>query len=108
MEIIGIGTDIVECVRIARMVEDHGELFLQRVYTPREVRYCQERKRSYEHFAGRGRRKRRFSSALAPAGARGCAGRIWRFATMKMAPRKSTSAAPPRNERWFSKFRIFC
>jgi holo-[acyl-carrier protein] synthase len=53
MEIVGIGTDIVECVRIARMVEEHGELFLQRVYTPREIRYCQERKRSYEHFAGR-------------------------------------------------------
>jgi holo-[acyl-carrier protein] synthase len=35
------------------MVEEHGELFLQRVYTPREIRYCQERKRSYEHFAGR-------------------------------------------------------
>jgi holo-[acyl-carrier protein] synthase len=53
MEIVGIGTDIVECVRIARMIEQHGELFLRRVYTPREIRYCQARKRSTEHFAGR-------------------------------------------------------
>src|SRR5271154_3117643 len=53
MEIVGIGTDIVECVRIGRMVEEHGELFLQRVYTPREIRYCQERKNANEHFAGR-------------------------------------------------------
>src|SRR5918912_2159606 len=53
MEIVGIGTDIVECVRIARMIEQHGELFLNRVYTEREVRYCQGRKHSTEHFAGR-------------------------------------------------------
>lgn len=53
MQIVGIGTDIVECVRIARMIEAHGELFLTRVYTAREIRYCQARKHSTEHFAGR-------------------------------------------------------
>ncbi len=52
MEIVGIGTDIVECLRIARMIEQHGELFLTRVYTDHEVRYCQARKRAVEHFAG--------------------------------------------------------
>jgi holo-[acyl-carrier protein] synthase len=53
MEIVGIGTDIVECLRIGRMLEEHGELFLNRVYTPREIRYCQARKHATEHFAGR-------------------------------------------------------
>lgn len=53
MEIIGIGTDIVECLRIGRMLERHGELFLERVFTPREIRYCQARKRATEHLAGR-------------------------------------------------------
>lgn len=53
MEIVGIGTDIVECLRIGRMIERHGELFLTRVYTEREVRYCQARKHATEHFAGR-------------------------------------------------------
>jgi holo-[acyl-carrier protein] synthase len=53
MEIVGIGTDIVECLRIGRMIEQHGELFLTRVYTPREIRYCQARRHSTEHFAGR-------------------------------------------------------
>jgi len=53
MQIVGIGTDIVECLRIGRMIEQHGELFLTRVYTDREIRYCQERKRATEHFAGR-------------------------------------------------------
>lgn len=53
MEIVGIGTDIVECLRIGRMIEQHGELFLRRVYTDREIRYCQIRQRATEHFAAR-------------------------------------------------------
>src|SRR5262249_6694436 len=53
MDIVGIGTDIVECVRIGRMIEQHGETFLERVFTPWEVRYCQRRKNATEHFAGR-------------------------------------------------------
>jgi holo-[acyl-carrier protein] synthase len=53
MEIVGIGTDIVECLRIARMIERHGEQFLHRVYTDREIRYCQARHHATEHFAGR-------------------------------------------------------
>src|SRR5262245_46704388 len=53
MEIVGIGTDIVECHRIGRMIEHYGELFLNRVYTEREIRYCQARKHATEHFAGR-------------------------------------------------------
>jgi holo-[acyl-carrier protein] synthase len=53
MEIVGIGTDIVECLRIRRLIEQHGELFLNRVYTEREIRYCQGRRHATEHFAGR-------------------------------------------------------
>ena len=52
MEILGIGTDIVECLRIGRMIEEHGECFLTRVYTEREIRHCHARKRAIEHFAG--------------------------------------------------------
>src|SRR5205085_7069339 len=36
MEIVGIGTDIVECLRIGRLIEKHGEQFLARIYTERE------------------------------------------------------------------------
>jgi holo-[acyl-carrier protein] synthase len=50
MDIIGIGTEIVECLRVGRMIEQHGEQFLARVYTEREVRFCQTR-RSTERFA---------------------------------------------------------
>ena len=31
MNVLGIGTDIVENLRIAQMIERHGELFLRRV-----------------------------------------------------------------------------
>lgn len=51
--IVGLGTDIVEIVRIGKMVERHGELFLNRVYTADEIRYCQRRRECYQHFAGR-------------------------------------------------------
>ena len=53
MDIVGIGTDIIECLRIKRMIDRHGELFLNRVYTEREIRYCQRSKHATEHFAGR-------------------------------------------------------
>jgi holo-[acyl-carrier protein] synthase len=35
------------------MIEQHGELFLQRVFTDREIRYCQMRRHAREHFAAR-------------------------------------------------------
>jgi holo-[acyl-carrier protein] synthase len=53
MDIVGVGTDIVECLRIGRMIDRHGELFLNRIYTQREIRYCQRRKRALDHFAAR-------------------------------------------------------
>ena len=53
MNVLGIGTDIIECLRIAQMIERHGEIFLQRVYTPREIEYCHRRKAATQHFAGR-------------------------------------------------------
>lgn len=64
MRILGIGTDIVECPRIGKMIDQHGELFLRRVYTEREIRYCQARRRSLEHFAGRWAAKEAILKAL--------------------------------------------
>jgi holo-[acyl-carrier protein] synthase len=69
--IIGLGTDIVEIVRIGRMVERHGELFLQRVYTEGEIRYCQRRKECYPHFAGRWAAKEAVMKTLGTGWTRG-------------------------------------
>ena len=51
--IVGLGTDIVEIVRIGEMIERHGELFLQRVYSEQEIKYCQRHKLAIQHYAGR-------------------------------------------------------
>ncbi len=51
--IVGLGTDIVEIVRIGEMIERHGELFLQRVYSELEIKYCQRHKEAIQHYAGR-------------------------------------------------------
>lgn len=53
MQILGIGTDITEIVRIGRMIERHGEIFLNRVYTEDEIQYCQRRKEYLQHYAAR-------------------------------------------------------
>jgi holo-[acyl-carrier protein] synthase len=53
MPILGLGTDIVECLRIAQMIERHAELFITRVYTPHEIEYCSARKAATQHYAGR-------------------------------------------------------
>ena len=71
----GLGTDIVEIVRIGEMIERHGELFLQRVYTDQEVAYCQKRAASYQHFAGRWAAKEAVLKALGTGWAKGIA---WR------------------------------
>ncbi|HWE04671.1 MAG TPA: holo-ACP synthase [Tepidisphaeraceae bacterium] len=54
MRIIGHGIDIVETVRIAKLADDHGQHFLDRVFTPAEQAYCAlSQKRRYEHLAAR-------------------------------------------------------
>jgi holo-[acyl-carrier protein] synthase len=71
MNVVGIGTDIIECLRIAQMVERHGELFLTRVFTPHEVEYCSARKASTQHYAGRFAAKEAVLKALGTGWARG-------------------------------------
>lgn len=64
MNIIGIGTDITECLRIARMIERHGELFIGRIYTADEIQYCQSRRQATQHFTGRWAAKEAILKAL--------------------------------------------
>jgi holo-[acyl-carrier protein] synthase len=51
--IVGIGTDIIETVRIGRVIERHGEQFLHRVFTNDEINYCAKRREYLQHYAGR-------------------------------------------------------
>jgi holo-[acyl-carrier protein] synthase len=51
--IVGTGIDIVEVPRIAKSIERFGERFLQRIYTPSEIRYCDSKANRVERFAAR-------------------------------------------------------
>jgi holo-[acyl-carrier protein] synthase len=62
--IIGIGTDIIECLRIAQMIDRHGELFIRRVYTEHEIAYCSDKKAATQHYAGRWAAKEAVLKAL--------------------------------------------
>ena len=53
MDVIGLGTDLVECVRVRALIERHGETFLRRVYTKHELCVCRSNARSTEAYAGR-------------------------------------------------------
>ncbi|AMV31786.1 Holo-[acyl-carrier-protein] synthase [Pirellula sp. SH-Sr6A] len=70
-QLVSIGTDIIECVRIAQMIEKHGEIFLQRVFTPREIQYCSSRKAATQHYAGRWAAKEAVLKVLGTGWAKG-------------------------------------
>ena len=71
MNVFGIGTAIIECLRIAQMIERHGELFINRVYTSNEIDYCSSRKAATQHYAGRWAAKEAILKAMGTGWARG-------------------------------------
>jgi holo-[acyl-carrier protein] synthase len=87
MNVVGIGTDIVECLRIAQMIERHGELFIQRVYTTQEIEYCSSRRAATQHYAGRWAAKEAVLKAMGTGWIRGIS---WR----DVAVHNSTSGQP--------------
>ncbi len=71
MNVYGIGTDIVECSRIANMIDKHNQMFIDRVYTPVEIDYCAQRKSAVQHYAGRWAAKEAILKALGTGWAKG-------------------------------------
>lgn len=48
------GIDIIEVNRIQETIEKLGEKFLNKIYTPSEIEYCNSKKQmKYQHFAAR-------------------------------------------------------
>jgi holo-[acyl-carrier protein] synthase len=63
--ILGSGIDMIEIERIARSIERYGSRFLERVYTPGEIAYCQRKRRNAaESFAARFAAKEAAAKAL--------------------------------------------
>ena len=67
--ILGIGTDITQIARIARMYERYGRTFLDRVFTPEEIRYCLTMADPAPNLAARWAAKEAFYKAM-PASCR--------------------------------------
>ncbi len=64
---ITCGTDIIEIGRIKDSIEDMGERFLERVFTKKEIEYCESRKnQKYQHYAGRFAGKEAVFKAISP------------------------------------------
>lgn len=61
--ITGIGTDLIEIVRIQRAIEKNPH-FMERVYTANEIAYCQRKKNVWQSFAARFAAKEAVSKAL--------------------------------------------
>lgn len=73
--IIGLGSDIVDVRRIAKVIERHGERFLDRIFTATERAKAENRANSVETYAKRFAAKEACSKALG-TGLR--AGVFWR------------------------------
>ena len=64
MKIFSIGTDIVNVKRIENLLKKEGMNFKKRIFTPKEINYCQTKKNSPSYFAKRYAAKEALSKAL--------------------------------------------
>ena len=71
--IIGLGSDIVDVRRIAKVIERHGDRFLTRVFTESERKRADRRKNRVETYAKRFAAKEACSKALGT----GIRGGVW-------------------------------
>jgi holo-[acyl-carrier protein] synthase len=62
--ILGIGLDLVEVARFERAVIRHGDGFLEELFSPREIAYCQGMRRPCPFFAARFAAREAFFKAL--------------------------------------------
>lgn len=51
--ILGIGIDMEDVERVRLVIDRHGERFLEKVYTPREIAYVEDKANRYERYAAR-------------------------------------------------------
>jgi holo-[acyl-carrier protein] synthase len=70
--VLGLGTDMIEISRVEASIRQFGQRFLDRVYTPGEIAYCQRKKKhAAESFAARFAAKEAGAKALGTGISRG-------------------------------------
>ena len=64
---LSCGTDITEISRIKEAIEKNGDRFLNEIFTPKEIEYCESKKNAkYEHYAARFAGKEAIYKAISP------------------------------------------
>ncbi len=61
--IFGIGADVIEIERVAKTLARTGGL-KKRLFTPREIEYCESKAKGAQHFAARFAAKEAFFKAM--------------------------------------------
>lgn len=69
--IVGIGVDLAEVPRIQAAITRRGRLFLERVFTSDEIRYCESHRPPFERYAARFAAKEAAMKALGTGWRRG-------------------------------------
>jgi holo-[acyl-carrier protein] synthase len=69
--IVGTGVDISEPDRIQQAVGRYGRRFLERVFTPTEIAYCERKRNKWERYAARFAAKEAAFKALGTGWRRG-------------------------------------
>ena len=64
MKIFGIGTDIVNIKRMDNSLKKYGLHFKNKIFSKKEILYCEKRKNSSSFYAKRFAAKEAFSKAL--------------------------------------------
>ena len=81
--IVGLGVDIAEVDRVRAAIERRGQAFLKRLFTPREIAYCETHRNCYERYAGRFAAKEAAMKALGTGWNRGVR---WRDIEVRRQP----------------------
>jgi holo-[acyl-carrier protein] synthase len=69
--IVGFGLDIAEVDRIEAAMRRRGHAFVERIFTPAEIAYCERHRNCAERFAGRFAVKEAAMKALGTGWAQG-------------------------------------
>ncbi len=94
--IVGLGLDIAEIDRIEAAIKRHGAPFLERLFTPAEVSYCEQHKNRFERYAARFAAKEAAMKALGTGWSRGVR---WRDIEVARRAERKTDAASCRASR---------
>jgi len=81
--IVGLGVDIAETDRLERAILRHERAFLERVFTPSEIQYCERHKNKFERYAARFAAKEAAMKALGTGWRKGVR---WRDIEVKNEP----------------------